>query len=49
MDETDYRKCLDITRAAGFSGPYTLIYSGPNDDEWEGLAMEREVVAEYLR
>lgn len=48
MDEVDYRQCLDITRAASFSGPYTLIYDGPNTDEWSGLARERQVVQPYL-
>ncbi|MBZ0288963.1 MAG: sugar phosphate isomerase/epimerase, partial [Anaerolineae bacterium] len=44
----DYTRCLDLSRAGGFSGPYTLIYDGPNDDEWAGLAVEREMVQPYL-
>ncbi len=48
MNEKDYRHCLDITRAADFSGPYTLIYDGPNPDEWTGLRREREVVQPYI-
>jgi len=48
-DAADYRRCLDITRAAGFRGPYTLIYDGPSDDEPAGLTLERELVAPYLR
>ncbi|HEX4208466.1 MAG TPA: TIM barrel protein [Ktedonobacteraceae bacterium] len=48
MDTADYLRCLDITRAAGFSGPYTLIYDGPSADEWAGLASEREIVTRYL-
>jgi Xylose isomerase-like TIM barrel len=44
MEKNDYRHCLDITRSAGFSGPYTLIYDGPSSDEWAGLAQERQVV-----
>src|SRR5258708_37190144 len=36
MDTNDYIHCLDITRMAGFSGPYTLIYDGPGTDEWAG-------------
>ena len=47
LDRDDYVRCLDITRAAGFAGPYTLIFDGPGD-EWAGLAAEREVVAPYL-
>ena len=49
MDKDDYIRCLDITQAAGFAGPYTLIYDGPNEDEWAGIASEREVVLPYLR
>jgi hypothetical protein len=48
MDKDDYIRCLDITQAAGFAGPYTLIYDGPNEDEWTGIASEREVVLPYL-
>jgi hypothetical protein len=48
IDKEDYIRCLDITKAANFAGPYTLIYDGPGDDEWAGLALEREVVQPYL-
>ncbi|GCE22544.1 sugar phosphate isomerase/epimerase family protein [Dictyobacter kobayashii] len=48
LDSDDYIRCLDITRAAGFSGPYTLIYDGPNPDEWNGLSRERQIVAPYI-
>lgn len=48
MDRDDYVHCLDLTRAAHFAGPYTLIYDGPGDDEFEGLRLESEVVAGYL-
>ena len=49
MDTDDFRRCLDITRDAAFSGPYTLIYDGPGDDEWSALAMERDFVLPYLQ
>ena len=49
MDRDDYVRCLDLTEDAGFSGPHTLIYDGPGDDEWEGLTIEREVVQSYLK
>ena len=49
MDKDDYIRCLDLTQDAGFSGPHTLIYDGPGDDEWEGLTIEREVVQSYLK
>ncbi len=48
MDKKDYVQCLELTQKAGFAGPHTLIYDGPGDDEWEGLALEREVVSPYL-
>lgn len=47
-DAEDFRKCLDLARASNFAGPYTLIYDGPGDDEWKGLAIERELVLPYL-
>ena len=48
MDKKDYVQCLELAQEAGFTGPHTLIYDGPGDDEWEGLALEREVVNPYL-
>ena len=48
IDTEDYIQCLELTKNAGFAGPHTLIYDGPGDDEWEGLAIEREVVNPYL-
>jgi hypothetical protein len=44
MDEADFGRCLDIAAAAGYSGPYTLIYDGPDEDEWAGIAAEAEFV-----
>jgi hypothetical protein len=48
LDRADYVRCLEITHQAHFAGPYTLIYAGPNADEWTGLALERDVVQPYL-
>lgn len=48
INKEDYIQCLELTQKAGFAGPHTLIYDGPSDDEWEGLAIEREVVNPYL-
>jgi sugar phosphate isomerase/epimerase len=47
-DSADYRQCLDLSRAQNFSGPFTLIYDGADDDEWAGIAIEREIVRPYL-
>ena len=44
----DYVRCLELTRVAEFGGPYTLIYDGPDDDEWAGLDVESELVKPYL-
>ncbi len=49
MNRDDFTRCLDLVREAGFSGPYTLIYDGPDADEWRGLELEREEVEKYLR
>ncbi len=48
MDREDYTRCLELCQAAGFSGPYSLIYDGPNANEWQGLRAEMAVVADYL-
>jgi sugar phosphate isomerase/epimerase len=48
IDKDDYVKCLDITKEAHFAGPYTLIYDGPDANEWAGLDIERQVVRPYL-
>ncbi len=48
LEKDDYIQCLELTQKAGFSGPHTLIYDGPGPDEWEGLAVEREIVTPYL-
>jgi sugar phosphate isomerase/epimerase len=48
LDTDDYTRCFDITRAVGFSGPYSLIYDGPRDDEFAGLAAEKAVAQKYV-
>jgi len=48
MDRADFTRSLDVCQAAGFSGPYSLIYDGPNANEWQGLQAEMAVVAAYL-
>ncbi len=48
-DETDYRRCLELAQQADFSGPYTLIYDGPDDNEWAGLALEADLVRPFLK
>lgn len=47
MDAEDFRRCLAACAAAGYAGPFTLIYDGPSDDEWAGLATERAFIETY--
>lgn len=47
MNQEDYRLCLAACTAAGYAGPFTLIYDGPSDDEWAGLATERTFIETY--
>lgn len=48
MDREDYVKCLDLCQRTNFTGPYSLIYDGPDNNEWQGLQLERSVVLNYL-
>ncbi len=48
LNGEDYIKCLEITKAAKFSGPYTLIFESPSPSDWEGLALEKAIVSDYL-
>jgi sugar phosphate isomerase/epimerase len=48
MDVDDFGRCLTVADQAGYDGPYTLIYEGPDADEWEALAMERDFVRDHF-
>jgi sugar phosphate isomerase/epimerase len=48
LDQQDFVRCLELARAATQAGPYTLIYDGPDVDEWAGIASERAIVSPYL-
>ena len=48
-DAEDYGRCLALGKAHGFSGPYTLIYDGTDDNEWKGLQIESGLVRPYLQ
>lgn len=48
-DAEDYRRCLDLANACGFSGPLTLIYDASGSDEWKGLEIERDLVLSSVR
>jgi sugar phosphate isomerase/epimerase len=44
IDADDFRRCLAVAKTAGYSGPYTLIYEGPDANEWQAIAIERDFV-----
>ncbi|MCX5520963.1 TIM barrel protein [Kaistia defluvii] len=43
----DFRRCLAAADAAGFRGPYTLIYDGPDEDEFANLRVERDFIRRH--
>ena len=43
----DFVRCLEITKNAHFSGPYTLVYGEPGA-VWESLETQRQLVLPYL-
>ena len=47
-DSADFERCLQVCDEGDFSGPYTLIYDGPDDDEWAGLRIEADMVRPWL-
>lgn len=48
LDTEDYAACLAAATAAGFRGPYTLIYEGSDPDEIANLAIERDFIRAYF-
>ncbi|WP_442981244.1 sugar phosphate isomerase/epimerase family protein [Rhizobium sp. S152] len=45
LDAADYRKSLEACRAAGYEGPYTLIYDSPFfSDEWDGILLQKAFI-----
>jgi sugar phosphate isomerase/epimerase len=48
IDADDFGRCLAAATAAGYDGPYTLIYESAGDDEWGGVAIERDFVRGYF-
>ena len=45
--DEDFLRCLNITRDASFSGPYTLVYGEPSE-VWGSLEHQRALVTPYL-
>jgi hypothetical protein len=48
MDGEDYGRCVAVADAAGYDGPYTLVYDGPDDDEWAGIDIEAQFIRDQL-
>ncbi|WP_404401810.1 sugar phosphate isomerase/epimerase family protein [Pelagibacterium halotolerans] len=48
IDADDYRMCIEACKRSGYRGPFTLIYDGPDADEWAGLAAERRFIEDSL-
>lgn len=47
-NETDFRQTLEILKAANFTGPFSLIYDGPNPDEWSHLDQEWAIIQDVF-
>lgn len=48
IDADDYGRCVDVAEAAGYEGPYTLIFDSESPGEWEGVAIERALIRDRL-
>jgi sugar phosphate isomerase/epimerase len=48
IDADDFGRCLGACEAAGYAGPYTLIYEGEDSDEWAAIAIEKRFVEDWL-
>jgi sugar phosphate isomerase/epimerase len=44
LDAEDFGRCIDLAEAAGYTGPYTLIFDNDRPGEWEGLDAERDFI-----
>ena len=44
IDADDFGRCLTACDAAGYAGPYTLIYEGADADEWAAIEAEKRFV-----
>ena len=44
LDEADYGQCVALAEAAGYKGPYTLIFDSEIPGEWHGLGIERDFI-----
>jgi sugar phosphate isomerase/epimerase len=50
LDVEDYVRCVELSNAVGYRGPFTLIYdSRYYEDEWSGILEERDCIAGVLQ
>lgn len=50
LDAEDYTRCIVLSNAAGYGGPFTLIYNSTyHQDEWSGILEERDCIVNALR
>jgi len=47
INREDFTDCIRAGEAAGYKGPYTLIFADEGD-EWDGLAKERAIIEALL-
>ena len=47
-DADDFTRCLEITRQANFSGPYTIVYAEPGDI-WGSIKAQADLIAPFLQ
>ena len=49
LDAEDYIRCVELSIAAGYKGPFTLIYDSTfYEDEWSGILEERDYILGVL-
>jgi sugar phosphate isomerase/epimerase len=48
IEPEQMRQCLDASAAAGFSGPYTLVFDRPAE-RWSGITVLKQIVAPYTQ
>ena len=48
IDAEDFGRCIDLAVAAGYDGPYTLIFDATEPDEWSGIEAERQFVLDRI-
>ncbi len=45
LDSEDYGRCVELSVAAGFQGPFVLVTGGAGGDVWEALKLQTQFLA----